>query len=881
MGEVYRATDTRLKRPVAIKVLPASVAQEAERLARFQREAEVLAQLNHPHIAQIYGVEVGPAALDAARVGEAGDDVHALVMELVEGPTLADRIAQGAIPVDEALAIARQIVEALEAAHEQGIIHRDLKPANIKVRPDGTVKVLDFGLAKAMEPVGAAAGANVSQLPTITTPAMTQAGVILGTAAYMSPEQARGKPVDKRTDIWAFGCVLYEMLTGTRAFDGEDIADTLGNVLKRDPDWAAVPTTVPPFVVAAVRTCLEKSPRDRMGDMQSVRLALSGAFHTAPGGESEGAAVRSGSGRLPWTVAVVASFVAVGLVVPTVRHLSELPSAGPSQLRVDLVPPAMPSPESFALSPDGNQIAWFAHVDGRTALQVRSLADGAIRQFAAPDGARNPFWAPNGGSIGFLSQGTLKRLELSDGSVGDLSVGAGEGRGGSWSPTGSIVFARNNIGPILQALPVGTVDAAAVTTVDSGQAGHVYPWALPDGRHVLYLARGGTAETGGLFVAALDGGAPKRLSEADPFPVAFVAGHLLFTRQGRLIAQPFDLTTLTLTGDPFPVDNQTRTAVDGGSAGFAVSASVSGSLAFRPIRLAIQQLVWFDRAGRELARVADSGDLAGPSLSPDGRRLLIRRTVDGSQDIWVVDLAQGTWNPTSTGGGQPQWSPDGQRIAFFRARQNRSAFVITRVGGDPNEEDVALDSPQVKSLHDWSPDGRFLVCQGGRSDGRDVDVWAVPLTGARDPMAITRSRFNERLPAFSPDGRWLAYESDESGQFEIYVQPFLRPGERTRVSTTGGAQAAWRRDGRELYFVGLDGRLMAVPVRASADSFEVGETMPLFAVRIPNGAVQPGGLGRQYEVSVDGQRFLVVTLVDDAAPSSITLIQHWRPPAAR
>jgi Tol biopolymer transport system component len=874
MGQVYRATDTTLSRQVAIKILPDAFAANPERMARFEREAKTLASLNHPNIAAIYAVEKSAG-------------IHALVMELVEGEDLSQRIARGAIPLDEALPIAKQIAEALEAAHEQSIIHRDLKPANIKVRPDGTVKVLDFGLAKAMEPAGAMSP-SMSMSPTITSPAMmTGVGMILGTAAYMSPEQARGKTVDKRTDIWAFGAVLFEMLTGQRAFPGEDVTDTLAAVVRAEPAWSLVPTRISPTLLVFLRRCLHKDPKQRIGDIHDVRLALDGAFETAaPQTTMTPPAVDATRTRVWMAACAAVAVLAAALAVPALWYFLESRSGGAPQTRVDIVTPPMSNPRAFALSPDGRQIALAVVSGGQTMLQVRSLVDGTTQLFANTEGARTPFWSPDARSIGFLANGSLKRLDLSDTSVRTLSAGNGGGQGGSWNADGTIVFARSAVGPILRVSAVSSAESAAVTTVDKTQSGHVFPWLLPDGRTFLYQARGvGIAsQVSGLFVGRLDGSLSKRLSDADAFPAVFAADHLIFTRQGRLVAQPFDATTLTLKGEPFRVDAPTGTTDLTNGAGFAVSASVTGSLAFRRVLPPTKALTWFDRSGKEVTRIPEQGDFASPVLSPDGQRLLVRRIVDGAIDSWVLDLARSVWTPTLTLSSQPVWSPDGRRMAFYRGRQNRSAFIVKSVGGAAGEEDVVLDTPGLKSLHGWSPDGRFLIYQGtSPTGGTGMDVWAVPLAGPRTPVALAQTRFDEKLPTLSSDGTWLAYESDESGRSEIYAQPFPGPGERVRISTTGGAQAKWRKDGKELFYVSLDERLMAVPIRASADGtrLELGVATPLFLTQILGGAIQTGGLGPQYDVSSDGQRFLVVTLVEDAVSTPITLIQNWQPDAKK
>ena len=485
MGEVYQATDTNLKRQVAIKVLPESLALDPERLARFQREAEVLASLNHPNIAIIHGLE------------QAGD-VHALVMELVEGDDLSQRIERGAIPIDEALPIAKQIAEALEAAHEQGIIHRDLKPANVKVRPDGTVKVLDFGLAKALEPTSAMSP-RMSQAPTITTPAMTQAGMILGTAAYMSPEQARGRTVDRRSDVWAFGAVLFEMLTGQRAFGGDDVSEVLSRVLQREPEWTALPSGLPPTLVVYLKRCLHKDLKQRISDIHDVRLALEGAFETAAP-QATSAAPR---GRLAWMAFAAAVLGMIALAIPAVRYLRETP---PLETHTEIVTPATDQPGHFALSPDGRQIVFVASGDGASRLWVRSLGTTTAQPLAGTDGATFPFWSPDGRSVGFFAGGALKRVDLGGGAPQTLAPAPTSFRGGTWNAESVIVFAPSNGGPLMRVAATGG-PVTAVTTVGPQQYAHFLPFFLADGRRFVFTA-GGAPDAQGVYLGSLDGNAP-------------------------------------------------------------------------------------------------------------------------------------------------------------------------------------------------------------------------------------------------------------------------------------------------------------------------------------------------------------------------------------
>jgi len=874
MGEVYRATDTNLKRAVAIKVLPASVAADAERLPRFQREAEVLASLNHPNIAAIYGLERSGATT-------------ALVMELVEGPTLADRIAaQGAIPIDEALPIAKQIAEALEAAHEKGIIHRDLKPANIKLRPDGVVKVLDFGLAKALTPDPVA---DLSNSPTLSM-AATQAGMILGTAGYMSPEQAEGRTVDRRTDVWAFGAVLYEMLTGRRAFHAADVSDTLAAVLMKEPDWTALPATVPPAVVTVLRRCLQKDRKQRVRDIGDVSLALEGAFETAAPQTTSSATSSAPGGRLAWVAFAVAVLGMVALAIPALRYLRETP---PPEMRVDIVTPATDDPTSFALSPDGRQIVFVASGDGASRLWLRSLATTTAQPLAGTEGARFPFWAPDGRGIGFFAGNTLKRLDLGGGAPQTLAPVIA-GLGGTWNAEGVIVFAPSTATPLMRVSATGGA-AAAVTTIGPQQTAHVLPHFLPAGRRLMFYVRG-APDTGGIYLGALDGIAPTRLTPADSAGVYLPAGPgpaeafreggwLLWVRAGTLVAQRLDLAQAALTGEPVTLAD--GVAVDG-SFRSAVSVAATGLVAYRTGTASQRHLTWVDRSGTARGTVGDpDGTLSQPRVSPDGRRVAVSRTVQGNEDLWLLDgVRMRRFTFDAAVDMAPLWSPDGTRIVFRSSRSGAGDLYQTLTSGAGAEERLVA-SDQSKVPTGWSADGRFLL-YFSTDPQTSTDLWVVPMAGDRRPSVVLKTPFREIWGAFSPDGRWVAYESIESGRNDIYVRPFVPPGAagtaagaaggQWQVSTAGGIHPVWRPDGKELYYVDPAGAMMAAPITVTGSTLEPGAPVVLFPTRIYGGGVDTA-LGRQYDVAPDG-RFLINTELD-SADAPITLLQNWNPKAKR
>ena len=883
MGAVYRATDTSLDRQVAIKVLPGAFAHDVERLARFEREAKTLASLNHPHIAAIYGFE-------------RSSGMQALVMELVEGEDLSQRLARGPIPLDEALPIARQIADALEAAHEQGIIHRDLKPANIKVRADGTVKVLDFGLAKVFESASGIAergSGSASLSPTITSPAlMTGVGMILGTAAYMAPEQARGKAVDKRADIWAFGVVLYEMLTGTRAFADEDVSMTLSKILQREPDFDVLSPALPARVSQALRLCLRKDPKQRVSDIRDVRLVLDGAFESSASQPAAVVPVAVRHRPFLWIAGFgVAVLAAAVLSIPAVRHLREVP---PPETRLDIVTPATGQPASFALSPDGRQIVFVALDDKTSRLWLRSLATTTAQPLAGTEGATYPFWAPDGRSVGFFAAGALKRLDIGGGTPNILAP-ATNGSGGTWNADGVIVFAPSLTSTLMR-VPAAGGAAVAVTTLGPKQFGHFHPQFLPDGRRLVFMVGGG-AEVSGIYLGALDTSSSTQLVPGAPSSGVYAAnGWLLWSREGTLVAQKVDLERSALTGEPVTVAE--GVALDSATARTAVSVAASGLVAYGAAVGARRQLTWFDRSGIARGVMNEPDDsVVTPRLSPDGRRVIVRRTVQGNWDLWLLDGARSSRFTFDQGQDLfPVWSPDGTRIVFTSRRIGIGTLFSRLTSGGGAEEQV-LNTDQALTATSWSDDGRFLmyISIDPKTNG---DLWVLPMTGAdRKPFVFLQTPFREVYGTFSPDGRWVAYHSNESGRPEVYVRPFIPPsrgastdksagttepaalaGGQWQVSTAGGIMPMWRPDGRELYYVNPDGAMMAAPITIGQGTLEPGTPVMLFPTRVPGGGVDLQQ-GRQYDVAADG-RFLVNTMLDEAA-APITLVQNWDPEAKK
>jgi serine/threonine protein kinase len=846
MGEVYRAHDTKLNRDVALKVLPDSLANDTERFARFTREAQTLASLNHPHIANVHGLE------------ESGG-VRALVMELIEGEDLSERITRGPIPVEEAVRIARQIAEALDAAHEQGIIHRDLKPANVKIREDGIAKVLDFGLAKATQVTGARAP-TVSISPTITSP-MTRAGMILGTAAYMSPEQARGKAVDRRTDIWAFGCVLYEMLTGTRAFAGAEGSDVLAAVLASEPDWTKLPSAIPPALELYVRRCVHKDPKRRLRDIGDMRLALEGAFDVATPQSVLPVPPRSLGTRIPWVVAAAA---VAGLAILTVVHFREAQPILPQETRLEIATP--PGRLSFSkLSPDGRTVVFSAAAEGKPSqLWLRSFDSEVAKPLAGTDHAAFPFWSPDSRSIGFVASGKLMRLDLAGGSARSLA-NAPDGTGAAWGPDGAIVFAPTGTSPLYRVPAAGGPPVEVTRLSGPAEASHRFPDFLPDGRHFLFFVAG-TADVQGVYVGSLENRDTRRLLESDSAAVFVGPDFVLFKRQENLLAQRLDLETFETAGDSFSVAE--RVSGDEGSLGeIAVSTSRTGLVAYRGPRTHPRQLTWFDRAGRPTGVLGDEDpndpSRDHPRISPDGRTVALAREFNGNYDVWLIEAARGVLRRFTSDPSidyAPVWAPDSTRLAFLSRRSGPNNLWLKRIDGGAEER--LRESAENEWPTDWSPDGRFILFTRGMRD-----VWALPLEGDRQPVAVATTSFVEDQGHFSPDGRSVAYQSTETGRNEIYVAPFLRPGVPTQVSTNGGVNPQWRADGQEIFYLGLDNRLMAVPVTPQPNgTLEAGRPTALLPI--------PPGSG--YEVTRDGLRILIRMPLGRATTPPITIIQNWK-----
>ncbi len=896
MGEVYRARDTALGRDVALKILPEAFASDADRLARFDREAKTLAALNHANIAHIYGL--------ATSAGDSGTHARALVMELVDGEDLAARIARAPLPIDEALPIARQIAEALEAAHEHGIVHRDLKPANIKVRRDGAVKVLDFGLAKALDQgsgIGSqespqAADGRLANSPTITSPAvMTVGGMILGTAAYMSPEQARGRQVDKRADIWAFGCVLYEMLTGRRAFAGEDVTDTIVSVVSREPDWAALGPDTPPSIRRLLRRCLIKNPKERLPDIAVARLEIDEAAADDSLLDIQGRPpipARHRSSLLPWIVTAISLTAATAMLIRWAPWRAAPPPL-PIQMTAELHPDVTLTfgqgrAGSVILSPDGATMAFVATSEAAPLrLFVRPLANAQATVLAGSDGATNPFFSPDGQWVAFFADGKLKKVSVNGGAVVTL-CDAPSNRGGDWSEDGTIVFSPDRTGvPVVRVSEAGGTPEP-ITQLAGGDVIHRWPQMLPGGRAVLYTANTNPIgfDSARIIVQPLPGGTPKTLVRAGYYGRYLPSGHLLYVQQGTLFAARFDVDRLEMIGSAVPIiENVANNSASGGA---ELAFSDTGTLAFVPGRTltAALPILWVDRQKQFRPLRREPTVWSDPRFSPDGSRIATAVLDRGQLDVWIYDwTADRLQRQTAAAGNNdgPVWTPDGRRIVFAstRGRTTGSDLYWQRVDMSGQVQRLT-DSETQKRAESWHPDGKRLIYTEINKSG--TDLMLLPIDGDEasgwrpgKPQPFLNGRFNEISAMFSPDGRWLAYETDETGRFEVYVTPFPGPGGRLQVSTRGGLWPTWSRTRSELLFTTLGEGIFVLPYRIEGGSFVPGKQELWVDIAV----TQRGGLHqRSLEMHPDGERFAVAPVVEsdargDRGSNQVTLIFNF------
>jgi eukaryotic-like serine/threonine-protein kinase len=852
MGEVYRARDPMLNRDVAIKILPESVAADPERIARFEREAKILAALNHPNIAHIYGFEKS-------------NGIRALVMELVEGPTLADRIEQGAIPLDEALRIANGIVEALEAAHEQAIIHRDLKPANIKVRHDGTVKVLDFGLAKALEPA-AAVGSDLSASPTMTNPALTKLGIVLGTATYMSPEQAKGLAVDKRTDVWAFGCVLYEMLTGGRAFPGESVSDTVAHLLMKEPDWSAVPVYTPPSIRRLLHRCLAKDRKQRLDSAADARLEIEEAVRgpVEPGTDDKKLA------RLKTALAAVTLLALGGVAALIGSRAANSHSTPASAARLSVPLPfeiSVASPGELAISPDGQTLVFVGASAGAIRLYARRLDELETRPLAGTENAAAPFFSPDGQWIAFFTagDGAVKKISLQGGQPQVVCKGCtSRPIGGCWDRSDRIIFASwPNLGLFQVPANGGTPEA-----VNRPADGTWFMWpTLVADRAVLFTTwRNGQA---GIDVISFETGQRRTIVNSGSHPRYLASGHLLYSSEGRLFVAPFDVGTLTTRGSSLVAID----GVGGDLTSAMYDVSSTGTLAYVS-GPALVQVAWKDRHGQTLPLTSQARHYSFPSLSPDGKRFAVTITDGFVRNLWVGSVDHEPLTQLTFGNDDvfAVWTPDGERIAFTSGQGGRYNLFLTASDASGRLKRLT-DASSAQKPTSISPSGN-LVLFNENSPSTGLDIWQTSLDRRDTPHPYLQTRFNESEGMFSPDGQWVAYRSDETGRNEVYVQAYPIPGGKKRVSIDGGTAPLWNPNGRELIYHTGDA-LMAVSVSRDGQGLRMDAPELLFLHqrdrRVP-------GLGTDFSIAPDGQRFLMVDQHGDwpgGLSQNLNVVLNW------
>ena len=877
MGEVYRARDSRLARDVAIKILPSSFTNDPERLARFEQEARAAAALNHPAILAVYDIGTHDPS-----TGSGQASAPYIVSELLEGATLRERLG-GALPMRRVVDYSTQIAHGLAAAHEKGIVHRDLKPENIFITADGRVKILDFGLAKLTQPEALTAGASV--LPTGAAFNLqgigpdTLPGMVLGTLGYMAPEQVRGQAADHRADIFAFGAILYEMISGQRAFRGDTTADTMSAILAKDaPEISTTDGRIPPGLTRIVDRCLEKAPAARFQSTRDLAFALEALTSQSdarPAHQPTPAPSRTHilrSPRIAWTISAVMTIAAAALAF---AYFRPTPAPPAQSVRFQIAPPGQAPAEHFVLSPDGRMLAFVANNGGADQVWIKSMDALEAHALSGTDGAAYPFWSPDGAFIGFFSQGKLRKVATAGGPP-QVLCDAASGRGGTWNRDGVILFSAGPTSPILRVAAAGGVPAP-VTKLGAGALdGHRFPFFLPDGSHFFFNAGSNDPQLAGLYVGSLDGSAPARLL-GDNTNAQYVAsrdsGYVLFRRDETLMAQSFDVRTLKFSGDMFPIAEQVPLSVNIGYGAYSVSAN--GTLAYRTGGGASnRELVWFDRSGKRLGVATKAAALVGEmAISPNERTVATRINAGSQSDLWLQDtsrdvISRFTFRPGFSR--NAVWSPDGTRLAFaLQSSSAYSASIYVKPASGGGAEELLLEGGVNAFPSDWSSDGRWMVYQQqGQNSG--LDLWLLPLEGNRKPVVYLQTPFDEVDGHFAPSGssspKWMAYQSSESGQLQVYIQSIPANGAKFQLSTNGGTAPRWRADGKELFYVTPDRKLMAVPAELGT-SVEIGTPKELFANSSANG----------FAPSRDGERFLLDVPAggESAVVPPITVVLNW------
>jgi eukaryotic-like serine/threonine-protein kinase len=873
MGEVYRARDTRLDRTVAIKILPAHLSANAELNARFEREARAVSSLNHPHICHLY--DIGSQ-----------DGTAFLVMEYLDGETLAQRLTMGPLPLKQALEFGIQIAQALATAHRAGILHRDLKPQNVMLTAGGA-KLLDFGLAKAAPALSGSSAAISGMTPStptmtiaeLSSPAkpLTRQGTVLGTYQYMAPEILQGAEADARSDIFSLGCVLYEMVTGRRAFEGKSQLSVMTAILEKDPELVSqIAPTSPAALDYVVKTCLEKNPEERFQTAQDVKLQLQW-IAGGGGAKAETATESAKASRAAWIVAGVALLVVLGLA-GILFHIVSRPMA---VVRSSILPPVGASfvtlaPESgpAVISPDGTRLVFTARDEkGKTLLYVRALNSTSPQALPGTDEAMYPFWSPDGREIGFFTQGQMKQIKTAGGPAQTICE-ASNGRGGTWNKDGVILFAPSVTGALFRVPAAGgTPEPASKLDADRAENSHRWPYFLPDNQHFLFWGRSslGTGEQA-LYVGQLRSLQAKMIMKTGTAAI-YASGYLLFTIDQTLLAQSFDAGRLELTGEAIPIAE--HIAVNGATNTPEFSASETGTLVYQTGAAGgVWDLLWFTREGRPAGTVAEQDRYYYPALSPDENRLAVSlfNGTEGTANIWILDLKRGTKSRLTFGGGmqlQSLWSRDGKTL-YYVADTKGARHIYARAADGSGSEQTILETPgAVEVLPSLSPDGHYLVCARLLLSGGSRSIWGVPLFGDRKPFLIVQTSFDSRNPAVSPAGKWMAYESNESGWAQIYLTAFPGGGAKWQVSTKGGVDPRWRGDGKELFFLDPSDNLVAVDVDTSSGVPRLG---------VPHVLMQAIGVQRQvgsYVVTSDGKKFLINSATTKQGGEPLTLVTNW------
>jgi len=857
MGEVYKARDTRLDRDVAVKVLPEHLAASEEIRQRFEREAKTISQFSHPHICALF---------DVGREGE----IEYLVMEFLEGESLADRLGKGPLPTEQILRYGIEIADALDKAHRQGIVHRDLKPGNIMITKSG-VKLLDFGLAKPLATAGArpVSGASVMATEAQVSQPLTERGTILGTFQYMAPEQLEGAEADSRSDIFAFGAVLYEMATGRKAFTGKSQASLIGSILRDDPaPVSEVAPMVPPAFNRVIKTCLAKDPEHRFQTAHDIKLQLE---WIQEGGSQAGlpapvVARRKNREKLAWAVAAVAVVAAAAATFGWARRAPKPPRL----IRFEIAtPPEVVALDTPRISPDGRVVAFnAADTTGKAEIWLRPLDALQGHPLPGTEGAGRPFWSPDSKFIGFFADGKLKKVDIAGGPPQKI-CDAPSGSDGSWNPEGVILYDGRAADPIMRVPAAGGTPVPEVLKDPKVSAQIGWPEFLPDGKHYFYMSLAPKSEDSTYRIGVLGSKESKPFASAQTLITYAPQGYLLFVRDRTLVAQRFDASSLKTLGEPVPLAE--KIGIDSvGLARFSVSRE--GTLVYRTGE-AGARLQWVDRNGKELEVVGDQGEVRTPAISLQGDRLAF--TVDdprsGTSDIWVRDLARGTNSRLTFGPPDhvaPAWSPDGKWIAY-RVSTNGPSSLAVKAADGTGEEKILLKGETVTVPTDWSRDGRYVAYTQANKEG-NLDLWALPVSGEGKPILVLQTPFNESNGMFSPDGRFMLYQSNESGRIEIYVRSFPGPGGKWQISTAGGADPHWSADGKEITYRTLDQKVTSVEVKTNGDAFEAGVPRTLFL-----GRFQPGTVRNRYAPAPDGQKFLVVSPLGRDAMAPTTVVLNW------